>query len=434
MSILLQKRLERLERVYLSIKTDEKKYTPHGAALLLHEATDREVLIAGPAGTGKTRAGLELLHARAQATPRYRALIVRKTRESLTETALATFETHVLGHHHPLVLDGPQRRNRQSYRYEKGATIVVGGMDKPSKIMSSEYDDIFIPEATELNEEDWQALLSRLRNFARPLQQIIGDCNPTTPLNWLYQRCQSGATRLINASHKDNPVLWDGKEWTVEGKAYLDTLGALVGTARDRLLSGLWVQSEGLIYTTYGIHNSSPDADYRKGNGDVIWGVDDGYTGSRDPRTGLYTANSHPRVILLAQVRRNGQLCVFAEHHAIHKDEVVHLKEVMELPYPVPSAMYIDSSAAALRAKAQALGLPANKATHTVAEGIKVVRGMLAPDQNNFVHLLIHPRCKLVHHEMKAYAYRIGSEEPEKQFDHAMDALRYLSWPHRRML
>ncbi len=177
------------------------------------------------------------------------------------------------------------------------------------------------------------------------------------------------------------------------------------------------------------------DAEYQPGNGEVIWGVDDGYTGSHDERTGLYTANSHPRVFLLAQVRRNGQVCVFAEHHAIHRESGRHLQEVLDLPYPKPSAIYLDSSAAELRGKMQALGLPAMKATHSVSEGIKVVRGMLAQDTNGFTHLLIHPRCRLIRHEITAYAYRRGGdEEPEKIRDHTMDALRYLAWPHRRTM
>jgi phage terminase large subunit len=411
-----------------------RRYTPHGAAAELHQATEREVLIAGPAGTGKTRAWLELMHDRAQANGRYRALMVRKWKASLPETALVTYEEHVLGTEHPMITDGPRRNNRQAYRYPNGAHVVVGGMDKATKIMSSEYDDIFAPEATELNEEDWFALLSRLRNNSRPVQQIIGDVNPTTPLHWLYLRYQSGALRLINSTHKDNPRLWDGNDWTTQGRAYLDTLGSLTGSAKDRLLKGLWVQAEGLIYTTFGTHNISDDADYQPGNGEIVWGVDDGYTGSRDERTGLYTANSHPRVFLLAQVRKNGQVCVFAEHHAIHRESSKHLEEVLTLPYPNPSVIYLDSSAAELRGKMQALGLPAMKATHSVAEGIKVVRGMLAPDTNGFVHLLIHPRCRLLRHEMTAYAYKRGSEEPEKTNDNALDALRYLAWPHRRTL
>lgn len=224
-------------------------YQPRGAAVKIMEMTDPEILISGPSRTGKTRANLEKLHYLMQKYPGARGLIVRKTRASLTETALQTFEERVLGPGHPLV-DGPQRAFRQSYKYPNGSRIVVGGMDKATRILSSEYDIIYVPEAIELTVTDHETLITRLSSGVMPFQQLIADTNPDKPTHWLKQRCDAGVTRLLFSDHKDNPVLWDAEanDWTPFGKDYIGRLDNLTGVRKQRMRYGKWVQAEGAIY------------------------------------------------------------------------------------------------------------------------------------------------------------------------------------------
>ena len=78
------------------------------------------MLISGPAGTGKSRGCLEKLHFLASKYAKMRGLIVRKTRASLTESALVTFEEKVVPANHP-ILNGAGRAHRQAYRYPNGS-------------------------------------------------------------------------------------------------------------------------------------------------------------------------------------------------------------------------------------------------------------------------------------------------------------------------
>src|SRR6266702_4087647 len=78
------------------ITKDNRPYQPRGAALQLLKSKRREVLLSGPAGTGKSTAGIQKLHICAQKYPRMRALIVRTTRTSITQTAMVTYEQKVL--------------------------------------------------------------------------------------------------------------------------------------------------------------------------------------------------------------------------------------------------------------------------------------------------------------------------------------------------
>lgn len=230
-------------------------YTPHGAAAMLHTLDAPEVLISGPAGTGKSRGCMEKVHRAAIVYPGSRWLFIRKTRASLSESGLQTFEDWVLPENSPL-LEGPQRTYRQYYGYPNGSRIVVGGMDKSSRVMSTEYDGIFVQEATELSEAEIEALLTRLRNGVAPWQQLIMDCNPDKPTHWLKQRCDSGVTRYLQSQHQDNPVLFDHETgaWTPEGIRYLSILDRLTGPRRARLRDGKWTQAEGAVYDDYAAH------------------------------------------------------------------------------------------------------------------------------------------------------------------------------------
>lgn len=223
----------------------EDIYKPRGAAREIFRLRDPEVILAGPAGTGKTRSILEKLDAVAEKYPNMRGLMVRKTRNSLTQTGLVTFENHVLRK----TPDVQFNTVGQEYRYKNGSIIAVAGLDKDIKIMSGEFDLIVVIEATELSEADWEALTTRLRNGRVPYQQIIADCNPADPKHWIRQRVARGSLTLLESRHVDNPILYDDRgELTARGALYMSKLEALTGIRRSRLLLGLWVAAEGAIY------------------------------------------------------------------------------------------------------------------------------------------------------------------------------------------
>src|SRR4029453_11343797 len=137
----------------------ERHYEPRGAALELFKAKDREVLLAGPAGTGKSRAALEKINLVAMQRP-IRGAIVRKVRSSITQSARVTLGTK--GVPQPSAVHWHE--TDQEYRYPNGARIIVGGMDNPEKVGSTEFDLIYVQEATELEQEDWGMILRGLGN------------------------------------------------------------------------------------------------------------------------------------------------------------------------------------------------------------------------------------------------------------------------------
>ena len=231
-----------------SASEGEKPYTPHGGALEVFNSRAREVLLAGPAGTGKSRACLEKLNLVAMQAP-IRGAIVRKVRKSLTQSAMVTLETKVLPRPNRVKF----HEGDQEYRYPSGARIMVAGLDDPEKVGSTEFDMVYVQEATELDSDDWGMLLRGLRNGVLSYQQILADCNPSAPEHWLKQRCDSGACQLVESSHQDNPVLWDRDQvdWTDQGRSYIASLDSLEGYLYKRLRLGLWVAAQGMYFTEF---------------------------------------------------------------------------------------------------------------------------------------------------------------------------------------
>lgn len=239
---------------------------------------DDEILIEGPAGTGKTRGVLEKMHLALSKYPGSRGLICRKTRASMTQSVLVTFEEKVI----PVgwKRDKIQRKNRSSYPYPNGSELVVGGLDDPDKIMSTDYDMIGLFEGTEATLDDHEKLTSRLRNWVIPYNQLIVDCNPGAPTHWLNVRANEKVMRRILSRHQDNPRLWDARtgRWTERGATYIAKLDRLSGARLQRLRYGKWAMQEGMVYedwdaAVHHIDRFEIPADWRR-----IRSIDFGYT------------------------------------------------------------------------------------------------------------------------------------------------------------
>lgn len=253
-----------------------RPYRPYGNCEQIFYAKEDQVMFVGPSGTGKSRAILEKLHLCMSKYPGSRGLIIRKTRASLTQSGMVTFEKFVL----PMDDSVKWRTSEQEYRYNNGSVVVVGGMDKSIKIMSSDYDFIYCQEATELTEDDWEILTVRARNGIMPYNQVVGDCNPGQPSHWIKQKIDGNKIKAFNSTHEENPVLWDPdlKTWTTRGVQYMAKLDALTGVRYKRLRLGLWAAAEGQIYSEWDpsihvIDRFPIPTDWRR-----YWVVDFGYT------------------------------------------------------------------------------------------------------------------------------------------------------------
>jgi PBSX family phage terminase large subunit len=414
-----------------------RRYHPRGAARDVFHRRESEVLLSGPAGTGKSRACLEKLHMMALSNPGMRGLIVRKTAVSLTSTGLVTFREHVAKE----AIDagivawyGGSTQEAAQYRYANGSIIAVGGMDKATRVMSSEYDIVYVQEAIELTENDWEAILTRLRNGKVSFQQIIADTNPDVPTHWLNQRAERGQTIRLESKHEDNPMLYseDG-QLTSRGVDYMDKLDALTGVRYQRLRKGLWVAAEGIIYEGFDRSVHIIDRFQVPESWTRWWTVDFGYV--------------HPFVWQCWAEDPDGRL--YLEREVFHTKRIVedHCKQIRRVTknMPRPTAVITDHDAEGRATLEKHLGVSTVPARKAVTEGIQHVQQRLKVQGDGKPRLFLlrdalverdksldeakSPCCTA--EEFPGYVWDTGNgrkakETPLKERDDGMDALRYI--------
>lgn len=380
--------------------------------------------MAGPAGTGKSRACLEKLHLAAGKYPGMRGLILRQTLSSLTSTGLVTYREKVL---HPLdhvVFFGGNKEEPAQYRYPNGSQLVVGGLDKPTKIMSAEYDMIYVQEATEVSQDAWELLTTRLRNGVLPYQQLSADCNPGPPSHWLKARADAGLLTLLHSRHEDNPAVT---------AAYLATLDRLTGVRYLRLRRGVWAAAEGLVYEGWDPRLHLCDPFPVPASWPRYWAVDFGYT--------------HPFVWQAWAEDPDGRLYRYREIYRTGRLVEEHAADIRRLTAdePRPRAVWCDHDAEDRATLERHLGLPTQAAVKNVSAGIQGVASRLqvAGDGKPRLFLLrdalVEPDPALVdahkplctEQEIEGYVWdtragRRKGEEPVKEADHGVDTTRYL--------
>jgi PBSX family phage terminase large subunit len=399
------------------------------------------VLLSGPAGTGKSRACLEKLNTLALANPGMRGLIVRKTAVSMTSTALVTWREFVIKEALAtgmVAFYGGSSAEPAQFRYRNGSRILIGGMDRATKIMSSEYDAVYVQEAIELEEGDWEALTTRLRHGHIPFQQLLADTNPDTDIHWLNQRCNGGTTTRLASVHTDNPVLYheDGTT-TPRGAVYMARLDGLTGVRKLRLRDGLWVAAEGIIYEDWNpalhlIDRFEIPVDWAR-----WWAVDFGYT---NPFVLQWWAQDpEGRLILYRELYRTKRL---VEEHAADALACV-TNEAGDWTEPRPMGVICDHDAEGRATLVKHLGLPTSPAKKEVLEGIDAVMSRMkphGPDKRPRVELMrdsvVHRDPELVDakkptctaEEIPGYVWADSKlkEQPAKENDHGCDAMRYL--------
>ena len=446
------------------------RYEPRGGCKELMEARDEEVVVSGPAGTGKSRACLEKIYLVCLMTANTRALILRKTLRSLGSTALVTWRNYVVKEAlatGEVVYYGGSSQEAPQYRFRNGSTVTIGGLDNPTRIMSAEYDIIYIQEATEVSIEDIEFCKTRLRNWRTSFQQLIMDCNPAGDKHPLKLRCNEKVTRLIESRHEDNPRLFneDGT-MTKQGEKYMAILDKLTGVRHKRLRLGLWVSAEGIVYEEFdpATHILQWQLD-DEGNQIPLpmdwpryWVIDFGYV--------------NPFVLKCYAQGPDGEVYMYREIYMTQRTVAEHAKTIMDIVNPLrteryydhfnreertrewrewiepePTAIICDHDAEGRRTFEKETGLGTQPAIKNVSDGIDLHKARLKVnpftgyaqfylmadalverDQELATNLL--PTCTA--DEYPSYAWKVSNDgrkhdEPVKKDDHGLDTDRYLT-------
>lgn len=397
----------------------------------------RVILLAGTAGTGKSRLAAEKLHAYCLKYPNSTGLALRKTRQSMTNSTVLFLERSIIGN------DPRVRHVSSNYRFEysNGSILAYGGMadeEQREQIRSigvgGGLDIVWMEEAIRFVHDDFQEVKGRMRGQASSWQQIMLSTNPGPPGHWINQDLILGGQAVVydKARPEDNPY---------NPLAYIESLKSLTGILRMRLYEGLWCQAEGLVYADFDLDNLTDDEpDYSL---PFELGIDDGYV--------------DPRAILFIQ-RRSTDILVFDEIYESRKLAEAHVKKILsmcaiwagkELPtgsleelgqwcrgngVNLPEIAMVSPEAKELQQRMRMADIPSRKANNDIKQGIESVRELIK-DGNDQRVLKVNRRCKnLIKEITEGYVYPEGNrkdnEKPLDGNDHAADALRY--WCHTR--
>lgn len=397
------------------------------------------VLATGSAGGGKSRVCAEKLHAYCDKYPRATCLMLRKTRESTNNSIVAFMrQTVMYGIGSDKVNYVP---SASRFEYANGSVLIVGGMrdEKQREHVRSiggqgGVDMIWLEEASQFSEADFNELLPRLRGKAASWRQIMLSTNPDAPAHWINKRIINGNEGAVYySSARDNPY---------NPSDYLETLALLTGVQKLRLVDGLWVQAEGAVYELFdqAIHlvDAPPPPEQIKY---YIAGVDWGFTNPGVLQ--VWAVDYDRRICLVEEVYKTREL-VAGERG----EDAFWLSEFKRAKAQYDIRRFIcDPSEPAYIETMRRAGLNAQGADNAIRFGIDSVNGRLrvAGDGRPRITFVrgacANPDPDLVKRrvptssleEISLYAWpksvagKNDKEVPTKTNDHGMDTMRYVS-------
>lgn len=431
--------------------------------------TDRQVLLSGAFGTGKTLVGCEKGYRFNQMYPGNRGLIVRKTFTDVKSTTVSQTlledvippshivdhnqSEHVIEHYTGEKTPDGEPVTSEIFYHGLDSGRKTGDDDLPRKIGGMEFGWIFVDEASELSKGEWTQLMGRLRFDGRrvgdyeykvPFRQIFAATNPEHPGHWMYQWFfEDNRGTYFTLRMDDNPYL--AEDYVRDNKENYS------GVYYDRYILGKWVGAEGLIYDEWDADVHHPEPSELPGNWEVhrTEEYSDGVAYFAEPPENWRVFRSidfgyrNPFVCQWWALGPDDEAVLFRE---LYKTETLVEDIAREIKRLDPQNHIVDQSFADWdaedRATLQRHGVDVTPAKKSVSPGIQDVKARLCKDERGIPALYIMQGAR-VHEvdrkldedndpiktvaEVTGYEWNDSDEEdrPKKEDDHGMDAMRY---------
>lgn len=398
-------------------------------------STKPECLYTGGIRSGKTVALCLKRFMRAR-HPKAREVLCRLTLEDLKRTTLRTL-LEGEGEFPPILPPGSYIHNKSErwIRIIGGGLIEYFGLNETAaadrtrmKVGGLGITGGGIDQVEECTEQQYTLLLSRMSAQVEGLSPQL-DCtaNPAPPSSWLVNRygivCldpsstpETERTMVVNTTPFDNE-----KNLSPE---YMEIIAGMRGVQRSRLVLGLWVGSEHMVYD-----NWARTKDGRP------WHVQERQAGWVKSAIGVDDGTTAPFVALLRMVDGDGRGHIVREVYQRGLSEEAKVEMIASqaelaesLGCPI-SRVLCDPSALSLKEALAEAGFPVVNADNTVMLGIDTLRGRLEPDTTGEPMETCDPTCVNTIREMESYERDKDDlkERPLKRHDHAPDAWRYLA-------
>ncbi len=351
---------------------------------------DRFTAMLGGIGSGKTFAGcIKSLY---YAKPKTLGLVVAPTYRMLHDATIRTFREV----NEELIAD--YNKTNHEIVLRNGAEIFFRSADDPEKLHGINAHWAWIDEAGLAQKGTWEIVIGRLRAGGG-----AGPCwITTTPKgrNWLYEK--RDMMTIFKAATTDNPYVSQ-----VFVQSLIDNYS---GQFLAQEVYGEFAQLEGLIYPDFNrnIHVKRLEKDFNY----YHLAIDEGYT--------------NPAVILLIGYDEDKRRHICEEFYQRGKLQSDIITEAMRMAHGRRiEDIAVDAAAAGLIAELRNNGLMARPKKGRVLDGIRAVQDLLKVQDDGLPRLTIDPSCVYTINEFESYIWKEAKDEPVKENDHAMDALRY---------
>ena len=230
-----ESRLDRAVEAALWLK--ELRETNNETFLPLFWDKHRYLVLKGGGGSGKSIfAGRKILE-RAATEPGHRFLVVRKVANTLRNSCFKQLKSQAYNFYAEQVAKIPQGETGDMYiKFKNGSEILFAGLDDVEKLKSIfDITGIWIEEASEILESDFNQLDIRLRTQCPYYLQFIITFNPISITHWLKRRFFDldisdpqtrdkfrSLTKIHESTYQDNRFLSQDGIRTLENFKYTD--------------------------------------------------------------------------------------------------------------------------------------------------------------------------------------------------------------------
>lgn len=376
----------------------------------LQDYSKRILVLYGGAGSGKSYYAAQKLVFKCLRDKR-KVLVLRKVNKT-TKNSTFSLLLDVLSQFN--ILD-KCRVNRTDFTIilPNGSVFLCMGLDDPEKIKSiTGLTDAWLEEATEFSLDDFSQVNLRIRDPIALNQQIILSFNPVSKANWCYIHFFADnpdlmefrkTVKVLHTNYLDNHFLPED---------YVETLKQMKQTNEvyyKIYCLGEFGSLDKLVYNNWQVLDFDPE----KIRGDLLVGLDFGYTNDPTALIASFFVESEKRIYVFKEWGDTGYL----------NDEIAN--NIKDLGF-AKSVIMADSAEEKSIEEIKRAGIqkikPCVKGKGSILQGIQKLQQY---------EIIVHPDCVRVQTELQNYAWKKDKftneyiNEPIDAFNHWLDALRY---------
>lgn len=282
----------------------------------------------------------------------------------------------------------------------------------------------YADELTVLPIEFFKQLLARM---SPPEARLFATTNPDSSRHWLKVDYLDKLDvlpgwRRFKFTMDDNPSLTETYKASIRAE--------YSGLWYKRFIQGLWVAAEGAVFDAFDTDRLTiPWSALPAPVELVAAGIDYGTTNPTVAvRLGVFDLPEHGRVLVAVDewMHKTGKTERAATDVELSTGVRAHLsKPTTTAGHVAPTLVAVDPAAASFRAQLRTDQVPTVAGNNSVTDGIKRINGLFGQHK-----LFITDRCPTLLDELASYSWDAkasakGIDQPIKQDDHAVDALRY---------